>query len=295
MADAVREDGTFNFKSRTPSTSAERRFRRDLPSASTRQTCPILRLHAEKASGERGLRRGGQTGCKKCFLAGPGDQQTADGGIPSHPLATPSMVPVQTANGCFCLDGTSRKRIWGYNCSISSYGSKRGGRRARRCGQTAAIRPKWQSVRISGHWRCSALRASPVASRPTTLSETGRDSRLAAFSPFRTPGSYRIINTYQSDTGKLTVKKLYEGMEPGDEVPDTTFTLYRYYVTRDGKRSTAECVASHTLSAGEIATTVSPTQQTGATRTESGSTPSTTWRCTPRPASIGCTTLLKTA
>ena len=61
-----------------------------------------------------------------------------------------------------------------------------------------------------------------------------------------TPGSYLVINTYQSDTGKLTVKKLYEGMEPGDEVPDTTFTLYRYYVTCDGKKSTAECVALST-------------------------------------------------
>lgn len=66
------------------------------------------------------------------------------------------------------------------------------------------------------------------------------------------PGSSLITNTYASEKGKLTVKKLYDGLDAGDKVPDTTFTLYRYYVTKDGTKSDAQPVATHTLSAGDV-------------------------------------------
>ena len=66
------------------------------------------------------------------------------------------------------------------------------------------------------------------------------------------PGSSLITNTYVSEKGKLTVKKLYDGLDTGDKVPDTTFTLYRYYVTKDGTKSDAQPVATHTLSAGDV-------------------------------------------
>ena len=65
-------------------------------------------------------------------------------------------------------------------------------------------------------------------------------------------GSSLITNTYASEKGKLTVKKLYDGLDAGDKVPDTTFTLYRYYVTKDGTKSDAQPVATHTLSAGDV-------------------------------------------
>ena len=66
------------------------------------------------------------------------------------------------------------------------------------------------------------------------------------------PGSSLITNIYVSEKGKLTVKKLYDGLDAGDKVPDTTFTLYRYYVTKDGTKSDAQPVATHTLSAGDV-------------------------------------------
>ena len=63
------------------------------------------------------------------------------------------------------------------------------------------------------------------------------------------PGSSLITNAYVSEKGKLTVKKLYDGLDAGDKVPDTTFTLYRYYVTKDGtKKRCAACGNAHPFS-----------------------------------------------
>ncbi len=60
-------------------------------------------------------------------------------------------------------------------------------------------------------------------------------------------GSYSITNTYQPKTGNLTVKKIYDDVESTDTLPDTTFTLWRFYVKGDGTKSELECVASKTL------------------------------------------------
>lgn len=153
----------------------------------------------------------------------------------------------------------------GYSYLISSYGSNEEG-----VAPDAANRlPRYDRNGNLYEYRATevvrGLEGKPGGFTADKLAGSGAGQSAGnVFAISGTPGSYRVINTYQSVTGKLTVKKLYEGMEPGDGVPDTTFTLYRYYVTRDGKRSTAECVASHTLSAGEIDTTVSADGQAGA-------------------------------
>lgn len=193
--------------------------------------------------------------------------KTADGGY--------SVASVDNAvDGAGVADGKTavawtedikKNASGGYSYLISSYGSNKEGvapdaanrlPRYDRNGNLYEYRPT-EVVR--------GLEDKPGGFTADKLAGNGAgQSAGKVFAISGTPGSYRVINTYQSVTGKLTVKKLYEGMEPGDRVPDTTFTLYRYYVTRDGKKSTAECVASHTLSAGEIAKTVSADGQAGA-------------------------------
>lgn len=192
--------------------------------------------------------------------------KTADGGY--------SVASVDNAvDGAGVADGKTavawtedikKNASGGYSYLISSYGSNEEG-----VAPDAANRlPRYDRNGNLYEYRATevvrGLEGKPGGFTADDLVGSGAgQSAGSVFAISGTPGSYRVINTYQSDTGKLTVKKLYEGMEPGDRVPDTTFTLYRYYVTRDGKKSTAECVASHTLSAGEIATTVSADGQTG--------------------------------
>lgn len=65
-------------------------------------------------------------------------------------------------------------------------------------------------------------------------------------------GSFRLQNTYDSPTGSLTVKKLFAGRDADDLYPSTTFDVYRYYVNEQGQKSTAERVATHTLTNAEL-------------------------------------------
>lgn len=67
--------------------------------------------------------------------------------------------------------------------------------------------------------------------------------------------SYRINNfVNDSAKGRLTVKKLFSGLEPGDLLPDCTFALYRYYVRPNGEASQAQLVETKSMSlAGERA------------------------------------------
>ena len=65
--------------------------------------------------------------------------------------------------------------------------------------------------------------------------------------------SYTINNNYGASTGKLTVKKIFDGYTTGDKFSDLTYTLYRYYIkSSDGTHSPTEKVATKTLEAGNI-------------------------------------------
>lgn len=59
-------------------------------------------------------------------------------------------------------------------------------------------------------------------------------------------GSFLLRNVYGGEKGNLTVKKLFADRMAGDEYPDVTFDVYRYYVGEDGQ-STPALAASHTL------------------------------------------------
>ena len=61
--------------------------------------------------------------------------------------------------------------------------------------------------------------------------------------------SYRVSNIVnESAKGRLTVKKLFYGLEPGDLLPDCTFALYRYYVRPNGEASQAQLVETKSMS-----------------------------------------------
>mgnify|MGYP004488750467 CR=1 FL=1 len=61
--------------------------------------------------------------------------------------------------------------------------------------------------------------------------------------------SYRIRNiANDSAKGRLTVKKLFSGLQPGDLLPNCTFALYRYYVRPNGEASQAQLVETKTMS-----------------------------------------------
>lgn len=268
MADAVREDGTFNFRIENSIDISGEKTWRDLPFGFDEADLPDITIYMQRRLANGTYDEAGN------WVQGevlPWQDleisKTADGGY--------SVASVDNAvDGAGVADGKTavawtedikKNASGGYNYLISSYGSNEEGvapdaanrlPRYDRNGNLYEYRPT-EVVR--------GLEGKPGGFTADDLVGNGAgQSAGSVFAISGTPGSYRVINTYQSDTGKLTVKKLYEGMEPGDEVPDTTFTLYRYYVTCDGKKSTAECVASHTLSAGEIATAVSVGGQTGA-------------------------------
>lgn len=60
--------------------------------------------------------------------------------------------------------------------------------------------------------------------------------------------SFMVGNVYNaSQKGNLTVKKLFSNLEPGDRVTNCTFALYRYYVKADGTKSVAQLVGTKTL------------------------------------------------
>ncbi len=65
-------------------------------------------------------------------------------------------------------------------------------------------------------------------------------------------GAYSFTNTYGPETGKLTVKKIYNKVDTDDTLPDTTFSLYRYYVKGDGTKSASARVAQKTLKASDL-------------------------------------------
>ena len=144
--------------------------------------------------------------------------KTADGGY--------SVASVDNAvDGAGVADGKTavawtedikKNASGGYNYSISSYGSNEEGfapdaanrlPRYDRNGNLYEYRPT-EVVR--------GLEGKPGGFTADDLVGNGAgQSAGSVFAISGTPGSYRVINTYQSDTGKLTVKKLYEGMEPG--------------------------------------------------------------------------------
>ena len=268
MADAVREDGTFNFRIENSIDISGEKTWRDLPFGFDEADLPDITIYMQRrlANGtydEKGNWVQGEVLPWKDLEI----SKTADGGY--------SVASVDNAvDGAGVADGKTavawtgdikKNASGGYSYLISSYGSNKEGvapdaanrlPRYDRNGNLYEYRPT-EVVR--------GLEGKPGGFKTDDLvGNRAGQSAGRVFAISGTPGSYRVINTYQSDTGKLTVKKLYEGMEPGDKVPDTTFTLYRYYVTRNGTKSTAECVASHTLLAGEITTAVSVDEQTGA-------------------------------
>ena len=266
--DVVREDGTFNFKIGNSIDISGEKTWRDLPFGFDEADLPDITIYMQ-----RRLANGtyDETGNWVQGEALPWQNleisKTADGGY--------SVASVDNAvDGAGVADGKTavawtedikKNASGGYGYSISSYGSNEEGvapdaanrlPRYDRNGNLYEYRPT-EVVR--------GLEDKPGGFTADKLAGSGAEqSAGSVFAISGTPGSYRVINTYQSVTGKLTVKKLYEGMEPGDQVPDTTFTLYRYYVTSNGTKSAAECVASRTLLAGEIKTTVSADGQTGA-------------------------------
>ena len=266
--DAVREDGTFNFRIENSIDISGEKTWRDLPFGFDEADLPDITIYMQRrlANGTYDEADNWEQG-KVLDWQNLEISKTADGGY--------SVASVDNAvDGAGVADGKTavawtedikKNASGGYSYLISSYGSNEEGvapdaanrlPRYDRNGNLYEYRPR-EVVR--------GLKGKPGGFTADKLAGSGAEqSAGSVFAISGTPGSYRVINTYQSHTGKLTVKKLYEGMEPGDRVPDTTFTLYRYYVTRDGKKSTAECVASHTLSAGEIAKTVSADGQAGA-------------------------------
>ena len=61
-------------------------------------------------------------------------------------------------------------------------------------------------------------------------------------------GSFVLHNTYASEKGNLTVKKTFEGDRiDGDAYPNTTFSVYRYYVDAEGNKSDPAFVTGITL------------------------------------------------
>ncbi|MDO4841595.1 MAG: SpaA isopeptide-forming pilin-related protein, partial [Phoenicibacter congonensis] len=64
--------------------------------------------------------------------------------------------------------------------------------------------------------------------------------------------AFSITNAFDPQYGKLSVKKIYEGFQQGDKLADVTFTLYRYYVHSDGKKSEAEKVDTKTITADQF-------------------------------------------
>lgn len=70
-------------------------------------------------------------------------------------------------------------------------------------------------------------------------------------------GVMQIQNAYTGTTGSLSIQKVYNGdrinstseSATADDFPETTFTLYRYYVKSDGTKSDALKVAEQTLTA----------------------------------------------
>ena len=268
MVDAVREDGTFNFKIENSIDVSGEKIWRDLPFGFDEADLPGISIYLQRRLANGTYDEAGN------WVQGEAlpwqnlkISKTADGGY--------SVASVDNAaDGAGVADGKTavawtgdvkKNASGGYSYSISSYGSNAEGAAP----DAANSLPRYDQHGHLYEYRATelvrGLENKPGGFTADDLVENGAgQSADSVFVTSGTPGSYRVINTYQSDTGKLTVKKLYEGMEPGDEVPDTTFTLYRYYVTRDGKRSAAERVASHTLSADEITTAVSVDGQTGA-------------------------------
>ena len=268
MVDAVREDGTFNFRIENSIDISGEKTWRDLPFGFDEADLPDITIYMQRrlANGtydEKGNWEQGKVLPWKDLEI----SKTADGGY--------SVASVDNAvNGAGVADGKTavawtedikKNASGGYSYLISSYGLNKEG-----VAPDAANRlPRYDRNGNLYEYRATevvrGLEGKPGGFTADDLvGNRAGQSAGRVFAISGTPGSYRVINTYQSDTGKLTVKKLYEGMEPGDKVPDTTFTLYRYYVTRNGTKSTAECVASHTLLAGEITTAVSVDEQTGA-------------------------------
>lgn len=267
-ADAVREDGTFNFKIESSIDISGEKTWRDLPFGFDEADLPDITIYMQRRLANGTYDEAGN------WVQGEGlpwqdleISKTADGGY-SVASVDNAAAGAGVADGKTAVAWTGdikKNASGGYSYSISSYGSNEEG-----AAPDAASRlPRYDRNGNLYEYRASevviGLEGKPGGFTANDLVENGvGPSAGGVFAISGTPGSHRIINTYQPDTGKLTVKKLYEGMEPGDRVPDTTFTLYRYYVTRDGKRSTAERVTSHTLSAGEITTAVSVDGQTGA-------------------------------
>lgn len=72
------------------------------------------------------------------------------------------------------------------------------------------------------------------------------------FTPIYGTNSYSISNVYNSQKGRLTVKKLYDGRQQGDKFPSVAFRLYRYYVKSDGTKSGAEQVGTKVLRSSDV-------------------------------------------
>ena len=84
------------------------------------------------------------------------------------------------------------------------------------------------------------------------------------FTPFYGTNSYSISNVYNSQKGRLTVKKLYDGRQQGDKFPSVTFRLYRYYVKSDGTKSGAEQVGTKVLRSSDVTEVDGGSRGTGA-------------------------------
>ncbi|WP_407417374.1 SpaA isopeptide-forming pilin-related protein, partial [Paratractidigestivibacter faecalis] len=74
----------------------------------------------------------------------------------------------------------------------------------------------------------------------------------SVFTPIYDTNSYSISNVYNSQKGRLTVKKLYDGRQKGDKFPSVAFRLYRYYVKSDGTKSGAEQVGTKVLRSSDV-------------------------------------------
>lgn len=267
MADAVREDGTFNFRIENSIDISGEKTWRDLPFGFDEADLPDITIYMQRRLANGTYDEAGNWEQGKVLPWQDLEiSKTADGGY--------SVASVDNAvDGAGVADGKTavawtedikKNASGGYGYSISSYGSNKEG-----VAPDAANRlPRYDRNGNLYEYQATevvrGLERKPGGFTADDLAgNRAGQSAGKVFAISGTPGSYRVINTYQSVTGKLTVKKLYEGMEPGDKFPDTTFTLYRYYVTSNGTKSTAECVASHTLLAGEITKAVSVDEQPG--------------------------------
>ena len=255
--DAIREDGTLNYRIANSYSAEGEKHWENMPYGFNDVDLPGISVYLQRrfANGsydEAGAwQKGDPVAWSDLVIT-----ETEDGGYAVQRVdSTASAQGVADGKTAVAWTKKLTKNDQGYSYSLTQYGENGDGIEV----SAENDLPKYDR---NGHlYEYRAVEViDGLANKPggfTVNDLTSTSAGSAAGKVYQVyqgmPGSSLIANFYASEKGKLTVKKLYDGLDAGDKVPDTTFALYRYYITKDGTKSDAQPVATHTLSAGDIA------------------------------------------